>query len=78
MSVVDEIFVEFALAVAVTFTRTGAVPLAGGVYRPVSLSMVSMVAFPPVASLSAQVSKVLSDPETVAMNCWVLVPKVRF
>jgi hypothetical protein len=63
--------VESAAETAVTVTTGGEGTVIGAVYTPVA-EIMPTVAFPPATLLTLQVTVVLEDPLTVAMNVWVM------
>ena len=66
-------FVVSATEVAVTVTVVELGSFVGAVYKPVVLT-VPMIASPPVSPFTLQVTEVLVDPVTVAVNCCVAPP----
>ena len=64
------VFVVSAALMAVTVTE----PVGtddGAVYKPV-VEIVPTVELPPVTPFTCQLAAVLVEPDTVALNCWVL------
>src|SRR5215475_10784044 len=63
LTVALALLVESAALVAVTVTFCAAAMLAGAVYRPFEIV--------PTGGVRVQVTAVLLEPATVAVNCWV-------
>ena len=65
-------FVVSACEMAFTVTVAGLGTVVGAVYNP-AVEIVPVVVFPPVTLFTCQVTAVLEDPVTVAVNCCVAV-----
>jgi hypothetical protein len=65
------VFVVSAALMAVTVTEPPVGADDGAVYKP-AVEIVPTVELPPVTPFTCQLAAVLVEPDTVALNCWVL------